>query len=69
MAVNSSRSQRMSLEEGATDGKYRKVAPDTEPGPDRALTLRDRASLHSWYNYGEITSEYPREQRSVPGAL
>ena len=30
MAVNSSRSMNKSLDEGATDGKYRKVRPDTE---------------------------------------
>ena len=38
MAVNSSRSMNKSLDEGATDGKYRKVRPDTEVGPESSAT-------------------------------
>jgi hypothetical protein len=69
MAVNTSRSQNTSLVEGATDGKYRKVRPDTEVarmvGDEE--TMQDRASLHEWWNYGTITQEMPLAQRAVPG--
>lgn len=63
MAVNSSRSMNQSLNEGATDGKYRKVRPDTEviPGLGDEATLDNRQSLHPFYGYGFITSEYPNK--------
>lgn len=61
MAVNSSRSMNASLNEGATDGKYRKVRPDTQVGPGSEDTLANRQSLQPFYGYGFITSEYPNK--------
>lgn len=60
MAVNSSRSMNGSLAEGATDGKYRKVRPDTEVADTAGneLTLDNRQSLHPFAAYGFLTSEY-----------
>ena len=64
MAVNTSRSMSQSLDEGATDGKYRKVRPDTEVldvmGPE--ATVDDLQSLHPFYGYGFKTSEYPEKR-------
>lgn len=61
MAVNSSRSMNKSLDEGATDGKYRKVRPDTEviAGLGDEQTVSNRQSLHPFAGYGFITSEFP----------
>lgn len=61
MAVNSSRSMNGGLNEGATDGKYRKVRPDTEviPGQGYEQTMDNRQTLHPFYGYGFATSEYP----------
>ena len=61
MAVNSSRSMNGGLNEGATDGKYRKVRPDTEviPGLGYEQTMDNRQTLHPFYGYGFATSEYP----------
>jgi len=59
MTVNSSRSMNGSLDEGATDGKYRKVRPDTEVGLGSEDTVTNRQTLHPFYGYGFITSEYP----------
>ena len=61
MAVNSTRSMNASMNAGATDGKYRKVRPDTEviPGFGNEETLANRQSLHPFYGYGFITTEYP----------
>lgn len=69
MAVNSSRSERGSLLEGATDGKYRKRRPDTEivPGAGDEKVAANRATLHPEYNYGHVNQELPREQRVAPG--
>ena len=61
MAVNSSRSMNKSLDEGATDGKYRKVRPDTEVGTESSGTEANRQSLHPFYGYGFATSEYPNK--------
>ena len=63
MAVNSSRSMNSSLANGATDGKYRKVRPDTEviPGLGDEATLANRQSLHPFWGYGFITTEYPNK--------
>lgn len=61
MTVNSSRSMNADLTEGATDGKYRKVRPDTSVAQgmgDERMT-QNRAGLHPWYNYGYITAEEP----------
>jgi hypothetical protein len=68
MAVNTSRSMNASLNEGSTDGKYRKVRPNTEviPGaPD--LTLENRQSLNPFQNYGFVNSEYPDAAKVNPG--
>lgn len=61
MAVNSSRSMNASLDEGATDGKYRKARPDTEviAGLGDEATLDNRQSLHPFFGYGFATSEFP----------
>jgi hypothetical protein len=69
MAVNTSRSMNESLAEGATDGKYRKVRPDTEvmdiDGNEK--TLDNRQTLHPFFGYGFATSEAPAEARVNPG--
>lgn len=69
MAVNTSRSMNASLKEGATDGKYRKVRPNTEvvDHEGHEKTVDDRQSLNPFFGYGFITSEYPAEARVVPG--
>jgi len=63
MAVNSSRSMNQSLDAGATDGRYRKVRPDTEviPGSGNDETVANRQSLNPFYGYDFITSEYPNK--------
>lgn len=63
MAVNSSRSMNASLDAGATDGKYRKARPDTEviAGLGDEATLDNRQSLHPFYGYGFINSEFPNK--------
>jgi len=50
-----------SLDEGATDGKYRKVRPDTEVGMGSHDTLANRQTLHSFYGYGFINTDYPNK--------
>ena len=67
MAVNTSRSMNQGLNEGATDGKYRKVRPDTEviPGVSSEETLDNKQTLHPVYGYGFATSEYPNPV--IPG--
>lgn len=59
MAVNSSRSMNTSLTEGSTDGKYRKVRPDTEVAANMGdeKMRENRSALHPWYNYGYLTAE------------
>jgi len=63
MAVNTSRSMNAGLNEGATDGKYRKVRPNTEVvyGQGDEQTLDNKQSLHPFYGYGFATSEYPNK--------
>lgn len=58
------------LAEGATDGKYRKVRPNTTvaPGTGDEKTMQNRSSLNPWYNYGYVTTELPAEQRVNPGS-
>jgi len=69
MAVNTSRSMNESLNEGSTDGKYRKVRPDTQvldiEGNEK--TLDNRQTLHPFFGYGFATSEYPTDQQVNPG--
>jgi hypothetical protein len=69
VTVNISRSQNESLNNGATDGKYRKRRPDTEvqPGDGDASTMANRASLHPDMNWGYVNSEYPANQQVNPG--
>lgn len=68
MAINSSRSMRGGLLEGSTDGKYRKVRPDTQvaqlTGGD--VTVANRAHLHTWF-YDLASQEVPEGQKVVPG--
>jgi hypothetical protein len=48
-----------SLNEGATDGKYRKVRPNTTvaPGTGEDLTNANRRGLHPYWNYDFIEQE------------
>ncbi|CAB4153336.1 hypothetical protein UFOVP621_112 [uncultured Caudovirales phage] len=59
MAVYQYRSQNESLNEGTTDGKYRKVRPNTTvaPGLGDEIVRANRKDLHAFYNYGMITAE------------
>ena len=70
MAVNTSRSMNAGLNEGATDGKYRKIRPDNEVGSDvkgNEDTLNNRQSLNPFFGYGFVTSEFPNDQKVNPG--
>jgi len=69
VAVNTSRSMNQSLHEGSTDGKYRKVRPDTEVLDVKGNedTLNNRQSLHPFFGYGFSTSEYPDDAKVNPG--
>lgn len=68
MTVYLRRSANASLDEGATDGKYRKVRPNTtvdDPSLGDDLTRANRRGLHPFFNYGFIDTE---EQSKVnPG--
>jgi len=59
MTVRVARSQNASLNEGATDGKYRKRRPNTEvaAGMGDQIVVKNRAGLHPYMNYGFINSE------------
>jgi len=59
MTVNHSRSAATSLEEGATDGKYRKRRPNTTviPGDGDQTVQKNRDGLHPYWNFGFINSE------------
>lgn len=61
MTVNKSRSENASMQEGATDGKYRKRRPNTTvaPGQGDQTVQQNRAGLHPYMNYGFINSEEP----------
>ena len=48
---NESRSENVGLDEGATDGKYLKVRPDTG-GVIEGTTEAARRALHPEWNYG-----------------
>jgi hypothetical protein len=58
-----------SLKEGSTDGKYRKVRPDTEVVDLKGHedTVDNRQSLHPFFGYGFSTSEYPADAQVNPG--
>jgi len=59
MAVNESRSLNSSLDEGATDGKYRKVRPNTtvDAGKGDQIVRANRRGLHPYWNYGFVDNE------------
>jgi hypothetical protein len=61
MTTIMSRSQVASLDEGATDGKYRKARPDTEVAMHDAdaKIMAERATLNPWMNYGYATQQSP----------
>jgi hypothetical protein len=56
---NESRSLNQSISEGSTDGKYRKVRPNTTvaPGMGEELVLANRRGLHPYWNYDFIDQE------------
>ena len=59
MTVRKVRSENAELNEGATDGKYRKRRPNTTvaPGMGDQKVVQNRAGLHPYMNYGAINSE------------
>ena len=59
MATNESRSLNTSMNEGATDGKYRKVRPNTTvaPGTGDEIMLANRRGLNPYWNYDFIDQE------------
>jgi hypothetical protein len=68
MTVPYRRSPNAELNEGSTDGKYRKRRPNTTVAQgmgDQQVTA-NRAGLHPYMNYGFINSEDP--QKVNPGA-
>lgn len=69
MATNESRSLNKSLDEGATDGKYRKVRPNTTvaPGTGDELMLANRRALNPYWNYDFIDSESPTKVNPLSG--
>jgi hypothetical protein len=69
MAVNTTRSMNESLANGSTDGKYRKVRPNTEvvDVQGNEQTLDNRQSLHPFFGYGFITTEFPSDAKVNPG--
>ena len=69
MAVNTSRSMNDSLHAGSTDGKYRKVRPDTEvlDYNGHEITVDNRQTLHPFFGYGFVTSEAPEANQVNPG--
>lgn len=69
MAVNTSRSMNAGLKAGATDGKYRKIRPNTEVSQHTGEEemLDNRQMLHPFYGYGFVTSEVPENQMVNPG--
>jgi len=59
MTVNYFRSVNAEMNEGATDGKYRKRRPNTTvaKGMGDQTVVKNRAGLHPYMNYGFINSE------------
>jgi hypothetical protein len=53
------KSLNQSVNEGATDGKYRKVRPNTTvaPGTGEDIMLANRRALHPYWNYDFIDQE------------
>ncbi len=58
---NESRSLNASLVDGATDGKYRKVRPNTTvaPGTGEDIMKANRSALNPYWNYDFIDQEAP----------
>lgn len=69
MTVNNSRSLNGSLSSGSTDGKYRKVRPDTEVADHHgdALIRENKHALDVFFNYGYADQELPGKLN--PGSL
>ena len=59
MTVPYRRSPNADMQEGATDGKYRKRRPNTTVarGMGDQIVQANRADLHPYMNYGFINSE------------
>ena len=60
MATNQSRSRNTSMNEGATDGKYRKVRPNTtvaDPSAGDDIMRANRSGLNPYWNYDFIEQE------------
>jgi hypothetical protein len=59
MATNESRSLNQSLSEGSTDGKYRKVRPNTtvDAGMGDEIVEANRRDLNPYWNYDFIDQE------------
>ena len=55
------KSLNQSLNEGSTDGKYRKVRPNTTvaPGMGEEIVEANRRDLHPYWNYDFIDQEKP----------
>jgi hypothetical protein len=62
------KSLNQSIKEGSTDGKYRKVRPNTTvaPGTGEDIMLANRRALHPYWNYDYIDQETP--SKVSPGA-
>jgi hypothetical protein len=62
------KSLNQSIKEGATDGKYRKVRPNTTvaPGTGEDIMQANRRALHPYWNYDFIDQEAPN--KVVPAA-
>lgn len=60
MATNKSRSLNTSMNDGATDGKYRKVRPNTtvaDPSTGDDIMRANRSGLNPYWNYDFIEQE------------
>lgn len=59
MTVRKAMSGPEAMNEGATDGKYRKRRPNTTVAPAMGdeLIVKNRSGLHPYMNYGFINSE------------
>ena len=57
------KSLNQSLSEGSTDGKYRKVRPNTTvaPGTGEDIMLANRRGLNPYWNYDFIDQETPNK--------
>jgi len=68
MTVRKAMSENAAMNEGATDGKYRKRRPNTTvaPGMGDQKVVQNRAGLHPYMNYGFINSE--EAAKTNPGA-